>query len=179
MQSIIMAEKLLKLHMKGVEAQNAEVIAEKLSKNYFSHGHAVSRSEAEDLGLKISARNQEIEDLLWKIFKDLEIEMEMNDTFDPTAIYLSDPKSQALLNPPQIVNVPSNIPPQAAQQIWSQVIQSIGTSQGPILDFELKHAVVESEKHSAMFITRGKIIGCRQPDMNFRIGTPKLSAKWE
>lgn len=74
MQSIIMAEKLLKLHMKGVDAQNAEVIAEKLSKNYFSHGHAVTRTEAKELGLKISDRNKEVEDLIWKIFKDFENE---------------------------------------------------------------------------------------------------------
>lgn len=179
MQSIIMAEKLLKLHMKGVDAQNAEVIAEKLSKNYFSHGHAVTRSEAIELGLKISDRNKEIEELLWEIFKDFEDEMKMNDPFDPTAVYLSDPQSQTLLNPPQIVNVPSNTPPQVAQQIWNNVLQSIGTSQGPILDFILKHASVESEHYGAMFITRGKIFGCRQPDMNFKIGTPKLSSKWE
>lgn len=179
MQSIIMAEKLLKLHMKGVDAQNAEVIAEKLSKNYFSHGHAVTRSEAIELGLKISKRNTEIEKLLWEIFKDFEDEMKMNDPFDPTAVYLSEPQSQSLLNPPQIVNVPSNTPPQVAQQIWNKVLQSIGTSQGPILDFILKHAAVESERHGAMFITRGKIFGCRQSDMNFKIGTPKLSSKWE
>jgi len=179
MQSITMAEKLLKLHMLGVEAQNADVIAEKLSKNYFSHGHAVTRSEAKELGLKISERNPEIETLLWQIFKDFEEEMQMNEVFDPTAIYLSDPNSQSLLNPPSIINVPSNAPPQIAQQIWNQVLQNIATSQGPIVDFELKHAAVESEFLASAFVTRGKIIGCRQPDMNFRIGTPKLSARWE
>lgn len=103
----------------------------------------------------------------------------MNEQFDPTSIYLSDPLSASLLNPPPIVNVPSNTPPQVAQQIWNQVLQNVGTSQGPILDFELKHAAVESEYHNAMFVTKGKIIGCRQPDMNFRVGTPKLSSMWE
>lgn len=179
MQSIVMAEKLLKLHMLGVESQNAEVIAEKLSKNYFSHGHAVTRSEALELGLKVSERNKDIEELIWKIFKDFESEMLMNENFDPTAIYLSDPGSKGLLAPPYNVNIPSNTPPNIEQQIWNQVLQSISTSQGPIIDFILKHAVVESDQHSAMFITKGKIIGYRQPDMNFRIGTPTLSSKWE
>lgn len=179
MQSIIMAEKLLKLHMKGADSQNAEIIAEKLSKNYFSHGHAVSRTEAKDLGLKISDRNDKIEKLLWEIFKDFESEMKMNEPFDPTAIYLGNPQSSSLLNPPPIANLPSNLPPQVAQQAWNQILATISTSQGPVLDFELKHAAIESEFHSTFFMTKGKIIGCRQPDMNFRIGTPRLSAKWE
>ena len=179
MQSIIMAEKLLKLHMKGVDAQNAEIIAEKLSKNYFSHGHAVSRSEAIDLGLNISDRNKIIEKLLWDIFKDFESEMKMNELFDPTAIYLSDKQASSLLNPPPIANLPSNLPPQLAQQAWTNILSGISTSQGPVLDFQLKHAAIESKFQSSFFITKGKIIGCRQPDMNFRIGTPRLSSKWE
>jgi len=77
MQSIIMAEKLLKLHMKGSDSQNAEVIAQKLSKNYFSHGHAVSKNEANDLGLKISESNESIENIIWNIYKDFEEEMKM------------------------------------------------------------------------------------------------------
>ncbi len=106
-------------------------------------------------------------------------EMHMNEVFDPTSIYLSDPNSQSLLDPPPVANLPSNLPPNVAQQAWNQVLSGIGTSQGPVLDFELKHAAIESKYYSSFFITKGKIIGCRQPDMNFRIGTPKLSSKWE
>ncbi len=179
MQSIIMAEKLLKLHMKGIDAQNAEIIAEKLSKNYFSHGHAVSRTEAIELGLKIAKSDQDIEDIIWKIYEDFEDEMEMKKPFDPSMIYLSNSNSQILLSPPPIANVPSNMPPQIAQQVWNQILSGISTSQGPILDFELVHAAIESEYLTSRFITKGKIIGCRLPDMNFRIGTPKLSAQWE
>ena len=179
MQSIIMAEKLLKLHMKGSDSQNAEVIAQKLSKNYFSHGHAVSKNEANDLGLKISESNENIENIIWNIYKDFEEEMKMCELFDPTADYLSDPRSAFLLDPPPIVNIPSNTPPQLAQQIWNNVLQSTATNQGPVLDFELKHAAIESFYHSEQFITNGKIIGSRLPDLNYRIGTPKLSSGWK
>ena len=179
MQSIIMAEKLLKLHMKGSDSQNAEVIAQKLSKNYFSHGHAVSKNEANDLGLKISESNESIENIIWNIYKDFEEEMKMCELFDPTADYLSDPRSAFLLDPPPIVNIPSNTPPQLAQQIWNNVLQSTATNQGPVLDFELKHAAIESFYHSEQFITNGKIIGSRLPDLNYRIGTPKLSSGWK
>jgi hypothetical protein len=53
------------------------------------------------------------------------------------------------------------------------------TQRGPTLDFFLIHAVIETCNRSDAFITRGKIIGNRLPDLNYRIGTPKLSAKWE
>lgn len=179
MQSITMAEKLLKLHMTGSEAQNAEVIAQKLSKNYFSHGHAVSKHEAKDLGLKISDTNSTIETIIWNIYKDFEIEMKMCQVFDPTAEYLSDPRAAFLLDPPPVVNVPSNTPPQVAQQIWNNVLQSIAITQGPVIDFELKHAAIESNNHSEVYVTRGKILGSRLPDLNYRIATPKLSSGWE
>lgn len=178
MQSIVMAEKLLKLHMTGADAQKAELIAEKLSHNYFSHGHAVSRSEARDLGLRVSESDSEIESILWELFLDFEQLMSMKEAFDPTAIYLSDPGATALLEPPPVVNVPSNLPPQAAQQIWSQAMAQIGTIQGPVVDFELIHATVEGPESTSSFVTRGKIFGARQPDMNYMIGTPKLSARW-
>lgn len=179
MQSIMMAERLLKLHMVGSDAQNAKNIAQKLSKNFFSHGHAVSKSEAKDLGLKISDSNLEIEDIIWKIYKDYEDEMKMCIPFDPTAEYLSSPGAAFLLEPPPIANVPSDTPPQLAQQIWTNLLSSIALRQGPVIDFELKHASIESVRHSEVFISKGKIIGSRLPDMNYRIGTPKLSAQWE
>jgi hypothetical protein len=178
MQSIIMAEKLLKLHMIGGDSQNAEVIAQKLSKNYFSHGHALSKSEAVELGLKICESDNRIEKIIWDIYKDFEIELKMNDMFDPLSEYLAHPDSAFLLEAPHEVNIPANTPPQIAQQIWNQALQS-PTSQGPTLDFSLIHAVIETYARSNAFITRGKIIGNRLPDLNYRIGTPKLSAKWE
>jgi len=178
MQSITMAEKLLKLHMTGSEAQNAKAIAQKLSKNYFSHGHALSKTEAKELGLKIADGDPRIEELIWAIYADFEKEMKMCDIFDPMAEYLSSPGAAFLLEPPAIVNIPANTPPLIAQQIWNNVLQNISTAQGPIVDFELKHAAIESIFHSEVFITKGKIIGSRLPDLNYRIGTPKLYSGW-
>jgi hypothetical protein len=179
MQSILMAERLLKLHMKGEEATNAEGIAQKLSKNYFSHGHALGRTEARELGLKIAEPDQTLEELVWKVFVEFEAEMFMNKQFDPSMEYLSNPAAAALLDAPPFVNVPSNAPPGVVQQIWNQVMQATATAQGPVLDFELVQASMESLRLSTRFVTRGKIFGARQPDMNFRIAAPKLTAGWE
>jgi hypothetical protein len=179
MQSIVMAGKLLKLHMKGGDEQKAEIIAQKLSKNYFSHGHAVSKSEAQELGLKICESNPSTERLIWDIYKDFEEEMEMCAVFDPTAEYLSHPDAAFLLNPPPVVNIPGNMPPQIAQQVWNTAIQAVATQEGPIIDYKLIHVIIETLNYSTSYITRGKIIGSRLPDLNYRIGTPKLSARWE
>lgn len=124
------------------------VMAEKLSRNYFSHGHAVCRSEAKELGLRILDADPELESILWELFNDFERLMSMNEVFDPTALYLSHPDALPLLAPPPVVN------------------------------FELVHATVEGPKHTSSFVTRGKIIGARQADMNYIIGTPQMSVGW-
>lgn len=179
MQSIIMAEKLLKLHMQGINSQKAEIIAEKLSKNYFSHGHAVSRTEARELGLKIVKNTLDIDNIIWKIYESFETEMKMNERFDPTMIYLSEPSSASLLQPPANINMPVNVPPQLAQQYWTSFFQTLIPTPNPSIDFELIHAAIESIGLSKKFVTRGKIFGYRQPDLNYRIAAPQTSAKWE
>jgi len=179
MQSIVMAEKLLKLHMTGVEAQKAEIIAEKLSRSYFSHGHAVSKREAIDLGLKIADADTVLEDYIWSVFEDFEKEMKMNEPFDPRSEYLRDPRSAVLLSPPPVVNLPANMPPQVAQQAWQQVLSNISSQQGPVLDIELIQAAVESVRLSSRFVTKAKLLGARQADMNFAVGMPRLYAQWE
>lgn len=178
MQSIMMAEKLLKLHMAESEAQNIKAIAQKLGKNYFSHGHALSKTEAKELGLKIADSDPEIEKLIWDIYADLEQEMKMQDSYDPMAEFLSSPNAAFLLASPPFVNLPGNLNPQIAEQIWHNILNQIATLQGPVVDFELKQAAIESIYHSEIFITKGKIIGSRLPDLNYRIATPKLFSGW-
>ena len=178
MQSITMAEKLLKLHMTGTEAQNAEVIAQKLSKSFFSHGHAVTKTEAKQLGLKISNDNAEIERIIWEIYTDFENEMKMCEPFNPHNEYFSKPEVAFMLEPPPLVNLPGNIDPQAAQQIFNNVINS-SIKPGASVDYKLLHASIESINHSEMFISRGKIMGTRLPDLSYNIGVVQIYANWE
>jgi len=178
MQAMTMAEKLLKLHMTGTEAQNAEAIAQKLSKNYFSHGHAVTKSEAEQLGLKISKSDHEIERIIWAIYTDFENELKMCEPFNPHNEYFSKPEVAFMLEPPPVVNLPGNIDPQMAQQIFNNVINS-SLKPGVSVDYKLLHASIESINHSEMFISKGKIMGTRLPNLSYNIGVVQISAKWE
>jgi hypothetical protein len=172
-----MAEKLLKLHMTGSEAENAETIAQKLSKDYFSHGHAVTKTEAKQLGLKIKD-DPEIERIIWAIYTDFENEMKMCEPFNPNNEYFSVPESAFLLEPPPVINFPSGIDPQIGQQIFDQVINSC-IRPGVSVDYQLTHAYIESINHSEVFISKGKIMGTRLPNLNYNIGLIQTSAKWE
>ena len=51
-------------------------------------------------------------------------------------------------------------------------------SQGPVIDYELVFAAVESKNLTTRYIRQGKIFGTRQADLNFLIGVPKLVEKW-
>jgi hypothetical protein len=178
MQSITMAEKLLKLHMTGTEAQNAEAIAQKLSKSFFSHGHAVAKTEAKQLGLKITKDDSEIERIIWAIYTDFENEMKMCEPFNPNNEYFSTPETAFLIEPPPVVNFPGNIDPQAAQQILFNIINS-SVKPGVSVDYKLLHASIESINHSEMFVSKGKIMGTRLPDLSYNVGLVQVSANWE
>ena len=75
------------------------------------------------------------------------------------AIYLRDPRSAPLLDPPPVVNLPGNLPAPVAQQAWNQILGTIGMTTGPVLDFTLVAVAVESEYSGARWVTRGMIIG--------------------
>ena len=178
MQSITMAEKLLKLHMTGNEAQTAETIAQKLSKSYYSHGHAVTKTEAKQLGLKLSEEDPTIERIIWAIYTDFENEMKMCEPFDPTMAYFSTPETAFMLDPPPFVNLPSNLDPQMAQQVFNNIINS-SIKPGVLVDYKLIYASIESINHSQMVVAKGKIMGTRLPNLSFNIGMVQLSVKWE
>jgi len=174
MQSIVMSEKLLRLHMK--DEQKAKNIAQKLSKNYFAHGHAVSKREAKELGLNILESNERIEKLIWDIYSDIEIEMKMNEPFNPLSEYLNNSSNTDLIAPPRNINIPNNIPPELAQQI---MLSNCTITNGADINYELKFAIIESNNLSKCFITKGKLFGQRLPDMNYQLSTVELSSKWE
>jgi hypothetical protein len=178
MQSRTMAERLLKLHMGREDQQKAERIAEELSKNFFAHGHAVTRGDAAKLGLQICERDPELEELIWKVFIDCEAEMKMNDIYEATATLLSSPSGAALLDPPPLVNLPSSVPDQIAQQIWGQVLQQ-AIRQGPSADFQHMIAIIESPREADAYIVQGKVLGTRMPDLSVKVASFWISRGWQ
>ncbi len=178
MQSKTRAERILKLHMGKEDKQKAEKIAEELSKNFFAHGHAVTRKDAAELGLQICDHDSALEGLIWDTFLDLEAQMMMNQVFEPTAALLSSPGGAALMAPPPIVNLPASTPDEIVRKVWGQVMQQ-SLLAGPVTDFSHTIAVIESPRRADTYSVKGKIIGSRLPDLSVKVVTFWTSQGWE
>ena len=78
---LTMCEKLLAPHM--TDKTKIKSIIDSLNNNYYHHGYPLSRKEATNLGLPIAKSSQELEDLLWSLYKDYAEEMSFNIPHNP------------------------------------------------------------------------------------------------
>jgi hypothetical protein len=80
----LMAEKLLKLHTKDKEkSQRISQIVDKLAEKLYYHAYLITRTEAEELGLKIVKPQKDLEDLMWNLYSEYETAMELGRPFNP------------------------------------------------------------------------------------------------
>lgn len=177
--SISIGEKMLQMHMKDPEKKaKAHAIATKLNKSFFSHGHALGKKEAEEIGLNIITPDNDLEKLMWEIHSDFETELKTRTPFDPLAEYLNDPLASPLLESPP----PIHIPPQLNQQLALQLLQGYFDNQLnvklPSIEIKLKLAFVESSRISSEFCTRNKILVQRNLDMQFNGNVVVLGSGW-
>jgi hypothetical protein len=153
-----MGEKLLRLHMKSESAlQQAKVISEALNKKFFHHGYPVSRSEAKEIGLPVANSNPTIEQLLWKVWLDIEEELKFREPFSPVALLKNDPACAALFSPVAPGAAAVAVPPAKMTQIAS---------------------VMESSRHATRFVVEGDILAMRQPDLNLKINVVPHKEGW-
>lgn len=143
-------ERLLRTHMTAPEdALKAREIAEELNKNFLSHGDAVSRSRARELGLKIADDDPELEDLIWKAYLGLEEHMSLRSQWDPLVLLLQDEEIVEAIRIPAPVKLPPNAPQQVAQPVWqqagNQALAKLGSSLKEV-EHTLIIAVIESPR---------------------------------
>jgi hypothetical protein len=179
--SISIGEKMLQMHMTDPDKKTqAHSIAMKLNKSFFSHGHALGRKEAEEIGLNVTAPDADLEKLMWDVHTDFEIELNTRVPFDPLAEYLRDPLAAPFLQSPP----PFNIPPQVAnnQQVVMQLLQTYMNQQFnvalPTIEIDLKHAFVESKRISSEFYTKNRVLVQRTLDMRFNGNVVVLNKGW-
>lgn len=80
-----LARKLLRLHMS--KDDNIDKIIKKLTEDLCIHGYLITRDEAkEDLGLDIEFPKEELEEVMWKLYEQYEIIMELGVPFDPLGL---------------------------------------------------------------------------------------------
>ncbi|GBE54020.1 serine dehydrogenase proteinase [archaeon BMS3Bbin15] len=174
--ALSMGEKLLSLHMK--DQNKVKAIAEALNKSFYYHGYPVGRKEAKKVGLPVKNPDEELENLMWLVWNDVEEEMECNKPFDPLGIVLSDEKTAKLIgNVPQ-VQMPINLPPQILQQAINDILNKIEVIQVEPIDYELISASIESTRCISEFKVKGKISAARLPDMNIAVNVVKTESGW-
>jgi len=174
--ALSMGEQLLSLHMQ--DSSKAKAIAETLNKSFYHHGYPLGRKEVEKIGLPLSAPNEALEELLWAVWEDIELEMECNTIFDPLQVVLSDPAIAALLGPVAQVQIPANLPAAVAQAAYQQVLQQVNVVQVNPVDYSMFQATVESPRCRSEFRTTIKISAVRLPDMNIQVGVVNTRQGW-
>lgn len=78
----IVASKLLTCHTKRLDKKRVGSIIDALAQKTYSHGHAIGRKEAEDLGLPVKRPNQHLEDDMWKLMEEYETVMDILNPVD-------------------------------------------------------------------------------------------------
>lgn len=175
--SLALSEKMLTTHM--VDKGKATTIAKALNSSYYHHGYAVSRKEAEDLGLNIIRPEQKLEKLLWNIWKDFSNEMKCDVTFDIMQELMSNPTIYAQINNVPTVNIPVNTPPQIIQQIWAQVTQNITVSTQAATTLQLLIAAIESTRHVKSVYNDVEVLYWRAQDMSLQFNATIHSKGWQ
>ncbi len=180
--SITMGEKLLQMHMDETgEPGKARKIAEKLNKNYFTHGYPVSRKEAKEIGLDVGDQNPALEKVMWELWLDIEKELKIRTPFDPLQEVLASPAAAALLAPVPQINLPNNLPAPVLQGVIQQVIQQLQIQVQPInpVDYEVINAVMESTRGASRSAQVGKILVMRSPDLEIKFTQVTLENGWK
>lgn len=86
----VVARKLLGTHTKPLEEQRLGLIVEALAEKTYSHGHAVGRREAKELGLPVTKPEADIDGLLLSLLADYEQTLDIRKPVDPEALLGAD-----------------------------------------------------------------------------------------
>jgi hypothetical protein len=176
-------ERLLLMHMKGAdERTHAREIADNLNKSFYSHGDALSRSQAERLRLKVAKNDPKLDQLIWDAYVGIEAHMELRVPFNPMEVLLGDPDAAATLRPPGPLNLPANCPAEIAQQVWqaavNQSMQGLSQPQKEI-PYKVVNALVESSRLASECSTEGTISGIRLATGQVRISVTDTKSGWK
>jgi len=79
------AAKMLESHVDGLDEQKSTFIIETLAERTYAHGHAISRSEAREIGLPVADDDAALERLMWDLYLCYENELRLLEPMDPVS----------------------------------------------------------------------------------------------
>lgn len=156
--------------------RKAKAIVDRLNKQYFNHGYALSRKEAKEIGLKVIFPVATLEQAMWDAWREIETDIKARQPFDPMTIVAANPSMAALFAPPPSINIPANTPPNIVQQIWQNALAS-PLAFFPQIQYTTLHAVLESTRIQKMYVERGELAPFKGPN-GISINITKTSSGW-
>lgn len=174
-------ERLLQMHMRDEEGlRRAHEIAERLNKNFFAHGDAVSRSRAREIQLKIADNNPELESLLWDAYLGIEAYMELRRPFNPIHYFHAN-GGAAVLTPKAPISLPVNAPAAVINAVWQQAAQdALQGLASPAVEVavSLVSTLVESGRVASENRTEAKISAARVAGGEIQVSIVETAAGW-
>ena len=95
----LVARKLLTSHNQKMEEDKLQSIIETLTEKIYSHGHAIGRKEAKDIGLPVVSADDQTEELMWELYLEYEDFLELTNPIDPE-IEVADEERRLIENCP-------------------------------------------------------------------------------
>lgn len=90
----LVARKLLTSHKEKIEEDRIGTIIDALTEKMYSHGHAIGRREAAELGLPVEKADDDVETLMWRLYQEYENLLQLNETIDPEELLTSKNKDE-------------------------------------------------------------------------------------
>lgn len=90
----LVARKLLASRRDKLDEDRMGTIIEALTEKMYSHGHAIGRKEATELGLPVEKPQRNLEHLVWKLYKDYEGLFDLTSPIDPEELLRNSGKDE-------------------------------------------------------------------------------------
>lgn len=88
----LVARKLLTSRKEKIEEDRIGTIIDALTEKMYSHGHAIGRKEAAELGLPVDKPDDALENLMWALYQEYETMLRLNEPIDPEELLTSQNK---------------------------------------------------------------------------------------
>lgn len=82
----LVARKLLTSRAEKLDEAKINSIVETLTEKMYSHGHAIGRNEAREIGLPVESASEELEASLWQLYIKYEEKLMLSEPLDPLVI---------------------------------------------------------------------------------------------
>jgi hypothetical protein len=179
--AVDLGERLLAHHMEDDENRSKlRLLVQTMSRKFQSHAYPVSRREALEIGLPVNKdRDAKLEKLMWEVWLEIEKDLKECVPFDPLFELLNSSEAAKLLAPVPQLELPACSSTSANfQTTMDDVTGKVKNFIQPI-DFEYVNAIVDSSRTAYSHVTRGKILGCRNPDLVIQYSIVATSRAWE